>query len=178
MDMDRSRYQADLETQVVAQYFANAFNLAIRKTDVNCEWSIKFLVEKVTCMTDKRGKTRYMFVEKEFSKERCGEMIKYTNNYNMIRPGAEAREKMLVELCVAFSHFSYVHSGKHLMVCDLQGSITADSKGKKTLLLTDPAIHSVDKPRFGKTNLGEAGFEAFFKRHKPESNQFCQALKL
>jgi hypothetical protein len=178
MDMDRSRYQADLETQVVAQYFANAFNLAIRKTEVNCEWSIKFLVEKVACMTDKRGKKRYMFVEKEFSKETCSEMSKYTNNYNFVRPGADALEKMLVELCVAFSHFSYVHSGKHLMVCDLQGSMTRDRNGKKTLLLTDPAINSVDKPRFGKTNMGERGFEAFFKRHKPENNPFCQALKL
>ncbi|KAI1699975.1 alpha-kinase family domain-containing protein [Ditylenchus destructor] len=51
------------------------------------------------------------------------------------------------------------------MVVDLQGIISTDESGRKTLELTDPAIHCIDLTRFGKTNFGFEGMKTFFGRH-------------
>jgi hypothetical protein len=79
-------------------------------------------------------------------------------------------------MAVAFSHFSHDITGGYLLVCDLQGISTVDSKGKATLLLTDPAIHCSTHCRFGKTNLQEVGIKQFFEKHI--CNEFCRALGL
>ena len=50
----------------------------------------------------------------------------------------------------AFGHWTYEHSGKQLMVVDLQGM---QSGAEYTL--TDPAIHCADLSLFGSTNRGE-----------------------
>ena len=62
------------------------------------------------------------------------------------------------------------------MVVDLQGIITKIEDEERTAILTDPAIHSVDKTRFGRMNLGKEGMEIFFKRH--HCNRYCTALNL
>ncbi|PAV78648.1 hypothetical protein WR25_12819 [Diploscapter pachys] len=64
-----------------------------------------------------------------------------------------------------------------LTVVDLQGIVSkALSSSKPTIFLTDPAIHCVNKLRFGQTNLGIDGIKRFFDTH--ECNRFCQALSL
>ncbi|KAI1694505.1 alpha-kinase family domain-containing protein [Ditylenchus destructor] len=67
-------------------------------------------------------------------------------------------------------------SSGYLMVVDLQGVISTDENGVKTLELTDPAIHCTDLTRFGRTNLGLEGMKTFFGRHV--CNKFCRAMEL
>ncbi|KAI1704629.1 alpha-kinase family domain-containing protein [Ditylenchus destructor] len=62
------------------------------------------------------------------------------------------------------------------MVVDLQGIISTDERGRKTLELTDPAIHCKDLTRFGGTSLGLDGMKSFFNRHV--CNKFCAAMEL
>eukprot|EP00241_Pyramimonas_parkeae_P022580 CAMPEP_0114320800 /NCGR_PEP_ID=MMETSP0059-20121206/26167_1 /TAXON_ID=36894 /ORGANISM="Pyramimonas parkeae, Strain CCMP726" /LENGTH=201 /DNA_ID=CAMNT_0001448297 /DNA_START=324 /DNA_END=927 /DNA_ORIENTATION=+ len=57
----------------------------------------------------------------------------------------------------AFSHFTYEHSKRKLLVCDIQG--VAD-------FYTDPQIHSVDAKGFGLGNLGKDGIAKFLMTHK------------
>jgi len=56
------------------------------------------------------------------------------------------------------------------MITDLQGIV----KSKK-YILTDSALHSVDKA-FGATDYGDEGIEAFFKTHY--CSKICKDLKL
>jgi len=70
-----------------------------------------------------------------------------------------------------FSHWSYVYTKGELLVCDLQGAL-----GSKEFSLTDPAINSNIKGRFGKTDMGRKGQARFFKTHKCTS--FCRVLKI
>jgi hypothetical protein len=91
------------------------------------------------------------------------------------------------EVAQAFSHFSYVHGGRAVLICDLQGVLinkidnSTDSGYRKVLQLTDPAIHyhhtSQDaedntyggtkkyKARYGRTDRGEKGMEDFLATH-------------
>ena len=106
------------------------------------------------------------------------EMVKYTNNFEFsINPETldEDGRKRLA-MAIAFSHFTYDVTGGYLLVCDLQGIVTTNGKGEKTLLLTDPAIHCSKHIRFGKTNLGLKGINRFFKKHV--CNKYCSALGL
>jgi hypothetical protein len=57
------------------------------------------------------------------------------------------------------------------MVVDLQGIISGG-----TIELTDPAIHSTDLLRFGRTNLGEKGMSGFFSRHR--CTEVCKNMGL
>jgi hypothetical protein len=54
-----------------------------------------------------------------------------------------------------------------MMIVDLQGNGN---------VLTDPQIHCLDKQRFGKGNLGEAGISMFFYSH--HCNEHCKSLGL
>ena len=67
----------------------------------------------------------------------------------------------------AFSHFTWEASGHKLLVCDLQG--VGD-------LLTDPQIHTVDRQRYGKGNLGMEGIQKFLAAHR--CNALCNFLAL
>ncbi|KAL3919188.1 MAG: hypothetical protein SGILL_003880 [Bacillariaceae sp.] len=75
---------------------------------------------------------------------------------------------------LAFSHFTYVHSGGKYMVVDLQGALQTDAEGRKTYLLTDPAIHhrshrtlgGTKSRQYGRTDLGRKGMRAFFETHR------------
>ena len=62
------------------------------------------------------------------------------------------------------------------MVVDLQGILGHGEDGKRTLELTDPAIHCTDVTRFGRTNLGVEGMQVFLNRHR--CNDFCKKLGL
>ncbi|KAG7341585.1 alpha-kinase family protein [Nitzschia inconspicua] len=79
----------------------------------------------------------------------------------------------------SFSHFTYVRSGGRYMVVDLQGALQTAPDGRKTYLLTDPAIHykyrkndAKKKRQYGRTDLGRRGMRAFFETHK--CNGICR----
>lgn len=67
----------------------------------------------------------------------------------------------------ALSHFSYHFTRRTAVMCDLQGAIY-----KNCAVLTDPAIHSIDR-RYGPTDMGAKGISTFFHHHK--CNEFCKA---
>ncbi len=73
-------------------------------------------------------------------------------------------------IMAAFTHWSWHVSGHRLMVCDLQGV-----KRRGTYLLTDPAIHSVER-EFGFKDLGITGMEVVLAGHT--CNEICRALGL
>jgi hypothetical protein len=84
----------------------------------------------------------------------------------------ESRDYELNVICQAFSHYTWITSGKQLLVCDLQGK----REGSR-VILTDPVIHdSVSVLHHGATNLGEKGIHTFFQLHK--CNDICQAMQL
>ena len=152
---------------------ANRFNSVIERISNFPGIWIKFLQAKV-CRIDIGDAHRFLFLEKQF---KYGQHIKFTNNYNMVADPETLEEHGLevLELAVAFSHYTYECTKGYLLVCDLQGIITKDEKkGRKTLLLTDPAIHCQAHNRFGHTNLKRRGFQGFFETHK--CNQYCSAL--
>ena len=99
----------------------------------------------------------------------CSEFTKFNSNFAYV---PESKDHTLNATCQAFSHYTWVRSGKQLVVCDLQGKkVGAD------VILTDPAIHdSVCVLHHGSTNLGEKGIEQFFRLHK--CNNVCRAMQL
>ena len=99
----------------------------------------------------------------------CSEFTKFNSNFAYV---PESKDHTLNATCQAFSHYTWVRSGKQLVVCDLQGK-----KVGSNVILTDPAIHdSVSVLHHGTTNLGEKGIERFFQLHK--CNDICRAMQL
>ena len=99
----------------------------------------------------------------------CSEFTKFNSNFAYV---PESKDHTLNATCQAFSHYTWVRSGKHLVVCDLQGK-----KVGANVILTDPAIHdSVSVLHHGSTNLGDKGIKQFFRLHK--CNNICQAMQL
>ena len=85
---------------------------------------------------------------------------KFNSNSGWVSPGFEWMQSL--------SHFSYHVSGGRFALCDLQGSYSRSSG----VILTDPVVMSRTK-EFGPTDLGPAGIEAFFARHK--CGTWCKA---
>ena len=84
----------------------------------------------------------------------------------------ESRDYELNIICQAFSHYTWIMSGKQLIVCGLQGK-----RDGSRVILTDPVIHDSDSVlHHGTTNLGEKGIHRFFQLHK--CNEICQAMQL
>jgi len=76
-------------------------------------------------------------------------------------------------------HWTFQYSNSEFMVADLQGSIVSEySDGEKyhKYILTDPQVHSTDRNKFGRGNLGEEGMASFFAVHK--CNEICEFLQL
>lgn len=185
-ELDRSRYMVSLETQTVASSLAFKFNSKLSRAG-GAPYKVKFLMAKVACFPSTTSRTsgadsgnkRFMMLEKRFRGD--VKMIKYTNNDRFVakKPsdGEETEEhQKRLEVAVAFSHFTYTETDGYLLVCDLQGIKTQSAKKHDTILLTDPAIHCAKHKRFGSTNMGQHGFDAFFAAHK--CNSYCRALGL
>eukprot|EP00241_Pyramimonas_parkeae_P004104 CAMPEP_0114246224 /NCGR_PEP_ID=MMETSP0058-20121206/12339_1 /TAXON_ID=36894 /ORGANISM="Pyramimonas parkeae, CCMP726" /LENGTH=673 /DNA_ID=CAMNT_0001359377 /DNA_START=223 /DNA_END=2241 /DNA_ORIENTATION=- len=78
----------------------------------------------------------------------------------------------------AFTHFTYRHSQRKMLVCDLQGVLDKNST-PPLFELTDPVIHYRSyhgrKHVYGRTDQGLKGMHSFFKTHK--CSELCRALR-
>lgn len=88
-----------------------------------------------------------------------GKIEKFNNNRGIVA----GKGSPLSDLLQAFSHYSWVKSGKTLLICDLQGF---RDTSRNCVVLTDPAIHSNrGAGRFGAMDGGMTGVVAFFQTH-------------
>jgi len=106
-----------------------------------------------------------------------GFFMKANSNFGFVAKHSPETAEFF-EAAQAFSHWTWVASEKsisgQLLICDLQG-VFETSEGGKKWKFTDPAIHSAaGTQRFGQTDLGPQGINAFFFYHV--CNEFCRHL--
>ncbi len=95
-----------------------------------------------------------------------GKMEKFSTNSGIVRSSPHN------DLLQAFSHYTWVKSGKTLLVCDLEGVVNGTY-----ITLTDPAIHSYGPAGvYGHTDAGYSGVQQFFSTHVCEST--CRRMGL
>ena len=153
-------YMKELEIRTVAAAYASEFNCHKQKPDI-CSSPIEFTpVDIVQC----QGGGDCYLLEPFIT----GKIIKFNNN-----SGVVCTNTPQTEMLQAFSHFTYVRSGKTLLVCDLQGV----REGHR-ILLTDPAIHSRSAPgnNYGSMDGGYNGIRKFFKTHI--CSEVCRVMGL
>ncbi|KAI9336128.1 hypothetical protein BDR26DRAFT_865178 [Obelidium mucronatum] len=80
----------------------------------------------------------------------------------------------------AFSHWTYYHTKREFLVCDLQGVLDT-TVTPPVFEFTDPAIHCAtnkkgQERKFGRTDRGKFGITDFFKTHK--CNEICALMGL
>uniref|UniRef100_A0A1X7UR18 Alpha-type protein kinase domain-containing protein n=1 Tax=Amphimedon queenslandica TaxID=400682 RepID=A0A1X7UR18_AMPQE len=121
--------------------------------------TLEFLPVDVAKMDDGTLYVLQVFVSGKFKKYNMKNGIVCLN-----LPGSDVMQ--------AFSHFSYVHSGESLLICDLEGIKTGNR-----FQLTDPAIHNRTRPNYyGSTDSGFIGIKRFFKSHS--CNGICRQMGL
>ncbi len=95
-----------------------------------------------------------------------GKMEKFSTNSGVVKSSPHN------DILQAYSHFTWVKSGKTLVVCDLEGVAQASC-----ITLTDPAIHSRGPAGvYGHTDAGYQGIQLFFSTHVCEST--CRRMGL
>ena len=141
---------ADAKMQMVAEYWAQAFN---RKSPPDNK--VAFVVAQVLELPSRPdGPQRWASLEPLLE----GEYAKFNNNAGAVLGGRTAQ---------AFSHFTVHESSAQMCICDLQGVGGS--------LFTDPQIHSTAS-KFGDGNLGRGGIERFLASHR--CNEVCRACRL
>ena len=157
------------QVHAIAANFSAAFN---REAAVHADASpIEFVSVGVMLVPD-GSQPHYFTYEPYIKKLSTSDYIKFTSNFDYLLSGGKYDEDQIYnDTCQAFSHFTWVKSGRKLVVCDLQGV-----KSRFKLILTDPAIHYTNILCHGSTNLGMKGIDKFFQVHK--CNDICRALKL
>ena len=151
-------YMKELEICTVAAAYASEFNSHKQRPD-RC-LPLEFVpLDVVQC----QGGGDCYLLENFVS----GKIVKFSNN-----AGVVSNTSPDTEVLQAFSHFTYVRSGKTLLVCDLQGV----QEGYR-FLLTDPAIHSrTTGSCYGSMDRGYDGIKRFFKTHVCSS--ICRSMEL
>ncbi|KAI6204775.1 hypothetical protein M3Y94_00715800 [Aphelenchoides besseyi] len=173
------RHELSNQLQTVASYFASLFMTKCEEKfgASHLPATIDFLMIK-TLLLGTSANPRYMSCEQLLGAD--AHYIRFTNNYEFIMKETDVDDNDisldLLHFVVCFSHWTYEVTGGKLMVVDLQGKMKPNSKGRPTMLLTDPSIHSNDRTRFGAMNLSHAGMSSFFENHK--CNRFCKGLNL
>lgn len=183
----RYRCMVAMEMQTITSYLARQFNLVHAKSKLNVGFEICYLKCSVLALKDSSAGTyKYFVVEKKLEMV-AEQWFKVINNAGTVTRGVAKLNCAVVEYLTAFAHWTYCVTGGYLMVTDLQGVVAparaapsstraSDASAKKTILLTDPAVHCTTSTRFGRTNLGEKGMALFFESH--ECNEVCSALHL
>jgi hypothetical protein len=83
------------------------------------------------------------------------------------------------EVAQAFSHYTYLASGRKRLVCDLQG--VYDEK-VRLLKFSDPVIHYHNSQRLdrqfvhGRTDRGKKGIAMFFATHHEHCGHLCKLM--
>lgn len=157
----RKRFLEATVTQGTAASYAEKFNKA-RPPGVGVEIAV-VKCGIIECPEDSSGVRRYYTYEPFID----GDYIKFNSNAGYVAPTANP----VNDTCQAFSHFTWIESGKEIVVCDIQGV-----KRQHKLLLTDPAIHSKSILEFGSTNNGVKGIRHFFRSHR--CNEICTKMIL
>ena len=155
------------QVHAIAANYAATFN---REVPIKVEASeIQFVSVGVMQVPD--GSQPQYFTYEPYIEPSKGGYMKFNSNFDYILSANKQDEDQIYnDTCQAFSHYTWVRSGKKLVICDLQGV-----KSRK-LMLTDPAIHHINILCHGSTNLGMKGILKFFQVHK--CNDICRALKL
>lgn len=152
------------QTHAVSINFSATFN-SDKPYDIDT-MEIQFVRVGVMQVTDKGGKQCYFTYEPYLN---AANYTKFTGNFSYV---PDHEDHILNTTCQAFSHYTWVKSGKELVICDLQGM-----KFRSKVVLTDPAIHYCNNILFyGSTNLGPRGIERFFQLHT--CNEICEEMKL
>mmetsp|Transcript_60013 Transcript_60013/g.190639 ORF Transcript_60013/g.190639 Transcript_60013/m.190639 type:complete len:300 (+) Transcript_60013:94-993(+) len=144
----RAAVYADVKAQMVAEAFAQEYN---KKRPTN---KVAF-VPAYALELQSRPEVPMFCVEPLLE----GQYHKHNNN-----DGAVNTARLTPQ---AFSHFTYVHSDRLLLVCDIQG--VRD-------MYTDPQIHTRDGQGFGLGNCGMEGIERFLATHR--CNDECRKIGL
>ena len=142
----------DVQIQEVARGYANAYNQNAPPKQVT------FLSAQYG--TRQGAAQRYVAIEMYLP----GEYIKFNSNSDFAMRTTDANYHQTPQ---AFSHFTWEHSKHTEIVVDIQGV------GE---YYTDPQIHTVTGEGYGEGNLGKAGINAFFSKHK--CNDVCRYLGL
>ena len=162
----RSQYLTAVQVYGLANFYAKKFNDEKPRHTPEIHFNeVKF------CEQTKRVNGSIVsicYIYEEFME---GAYLKYNTNGGWVNPIVSPYS----DATQAFSHYTWVKSGKQLIVCDLQGV----TKGDK-IFLTDPAIHSNDymllQPKRGGNNLGPPGIKKFFESHT--CNTVCKKMRL
>lgn len=83
------------------------------------------------------------------------------------------------EVAQAFSHFSYLATGRKRLICDLQGIFDEEAN---VLKLSDPVIHYYHSGRsdrrfvHGRTDRGRKGMAMFFETHHEHCGHLCKLV--
>ena len=108
-----------------------------------------------------------------------GKFTKYNSNNGYVKQAIDgvnntrtielvSGKARLEEFLQAFSHWVYVQSNCHMVVCDLQGVLNEEGRYPE-FLLTDPAIctsSSKSGSRYGKTDMKLNGIRRFISTHR------------
>jgi len=153
-DADKGSCMQDITTQLYASSAARIFS------EKKLAKVVEYAPIQLLCFYQ-RTPAVYMTIEPAIE----GVWKRYNNNSGLI----DVERNAFVQ---AFSHFSYDHSQKKIMVTDLQGT-----KNQNKYLFTDPSVHCLlNDNSFGKSNLGQAGIDEFFRSHV--CNRICRSLHL
>ncbi len=154
-----AHYQDLMAVHARAQMYAEQFN-GVKPSDSPSLEFIKVSILKIPPDID--GRLRYFTYEPYME----GTYEKFNSN------GGYVATSSLFEVIQAFSHYTWVRSGKRMVICDIQGVKTGDR-----FQLTDPVIHHLDiRHAYGGTNLGRKGIKMFFKTHC--CNTICKRMRL
>jgi hypothetical protein len=136
-DVSQWHYR-EVESQIVSKHFADEFNA--RDPPKKCDFIVPYCIE----MCQRPGNPLYN-VEVLFD----GDLYEKHNT----NAGGVTSDRLTPQ---AYSHFSFVHSGKRLCVCDIQGVLD---------MYTDPQVHTGSGQGFGQGNLGLDGIHRFLGTH-------------
>ena len=155
---EETQFHSVVQTYCISIQFAQAFNQA-KPAHLK---PIEFVRFGIITLAEKSGKTAPYIIEDYID----GKYETFNSNTGKAYSHSQDHRELQ-----AFSHFTWVHSNKQLVVCNLQGTIQKDK-----ILLTDPAIHADQYMLFGSTNLGIQGIKLFMRRHI--CNEICKQMKL
>eukprot|EP01039_Chlorochromonas_danica_P008413 gene8413-9272_t len=165
----RLPYERFLVCHRTAYFMAKEF----KKVNIGRNWPrVEYVEAKILQLMTRWPNPPFVICEDRIPREAVFE--KYNSNTGYCAPCPTAQNTNH-EIIQAFSHWSYEVTNKHLMIVDCQGGFVENGVGG-VFYLTDPAIHSVNVLKYGRTNLGEKGFGYFFKSH--QCNDYCRSLGL